>query len=118
MKKILLGVLVLGVLVGCGEKNEEYYFQNLDKAKDKIAVCEADLEKAFKNKDEKTFEKVSNNAECNAANDALKKQRQIEYEKAYKERELQAKLAAEKKAEEKRLAAEKKKQILHSLKSN
>lgn len=107
MKKILLGILVLGVLVGCGEKNEEYFFQNQDKAKDKIAVCEADLEKAFKNKDEKAFEKVRNNAECNAANDALKKQRQIDYEKAYKERELQAKLAAEKRAEEKRLAAEK-----------
>lgn len=107
MKKILLGVLALGVLVGCGEKNEEYYFQNLDKAKDKMTACKADAEKAFKNKDEKAFDKVRNNPECRAADSALQKQRQIDYEKAYKERELQAKLAAEKKAEEKRLAAEK-----------
>ena len=84
MKKILLGVLVLGVLAGCGEKNEEYYFQNLDKAKDKMTACKADAEKAFKNKDEKAFEKVRNNVECNAASDALQKQRQIDYEKKFK----------------------------------
>lgn len=100
MKKILLGVLVLAVLAGCGEKNEEYYFQNLDKAKDKMAACKADAEKAFKNKDEKAFEKVRNDVECNAASDALQKQRQIDYEKKIQEQELEKKLAAEKREAE------------------
>lgn len=98
MKKIVLSVVVVGVLAGCGEKNEEYYFQNLDKAQDKMAACKADAEKAFKNKDEKAFEKVRNDAECQSASDALQKQRQIEYEQKVQARELEKKLAAEKRA--------------------
>ena len=100
MKKILLGVLVLGVLVGCGEKNEEYYFQNLDKAKEKVASCKEEAGNAFKNRDDKAFDKVRNNPECNAASDALQKQRQIEYEKKVQAQELERKLAAEKRESE------------------
>lgn len=116
MKKILLSVVVLVGLVGCSEKNEEYYFQNLDKAQDKMTACKADAEKAFKNKDEKAFEKVRNDAECRSADSALQKQRQIDYEKAYEERKLQEKLEAEKKAEEKRLAEEKRNADIAQLK--
>lgn len=94
MKKII-GVCVLGLFVAaCSEKNEEYYLNNIKAATEKLASCEKDIEKAFSSKDKDAFEKVAKNPECNAAKQAVRKNKEIE-------REL----------EKKRLEAERQKEI-------
>lgn len=93
MQKILF-VAMTGLLISaCSEKTEDYYLKNISKAEDKIKSCEADLEKAFKNKDEKQFDKIRNDAECEAAHKAKQEHKR-------QQRELELKLAAEKKAKE------------------
>ncbi len=78
MKKTISLLLIPFILVGCGEKNEEYYLKNIDSAEKKVKQCENDLEKAFKNDNEKEFLRLADDPECNAANKAINKKREIE----------------------------------------
>lgn len=105
MKKIILIGVLGAILVGCGDRDENYFFENQEKAASHLKSCEEKLMSALENGDEKSFKALQSDAECKAADSALKKQRQLDYEKEVAERELQKKLAAEKRLQE--IAAEK-----------
>ncbi len=127
MKKIILIGVLGAILVGCGDRDENYFFENQEKAASHLKSCEEKLMSALENGDKNKFETLRNDAECKAADSALKKQRQLDYEKEIAEyelqrkqrqldrekeeaeRELQRKLAEEKRLQE--IAAEKAKII-------
>lgn len=91
MKKILLAIVMVATvgLAGCSEKKDKaYYLQNIDKAETKKAECEKKLIEALTNKDKKLVESLQQDAECQAAIDAVKEARQ-----AKAEQERQAKEA-------------------------
>lgn len=94
--KVIGLVLIVGLsLVGCEKKDQEYYLKHIDSAKEKLEDCRNDLDKAFRQKDDKLIEKIKNDTECQAAKNAINK-----------ERILQAKLEQERKAAEEKLALE------------
>lgn len=105
MKKIIAAGLLSVLLVGCGEHDEEYFFKHQDKAETKLKSCEEKIYAAIEKNDEKAYEKAFNDKECHAANAALKKQRQLDYEKEVAEREL--KKQREEEARLKEIATEK-----------
>lgn len=80
MKKTISLLLIPFILVGCGEKNEEYYLKNIDSAEKKVKQCENDLEKAFKNDNEKEFLRLADDPECKAARKAINTQKQLKWE--------------------------------------
>lgn len=72
--KVLTLVLVVGLaLVGCEEKNQEYYSQHIDSAKEKLDDCLKTLYKAIMQSDQTLFNKITQDTECQAASDAIKK---------------------------------------------
>lgn len=94
--KVIGLILIAGLgLTGCEEKNQEYYLKHIDSAKEKLEECRNDLNKAFRQNDEKLFEKIKNNTKCQAVENAIKE-----------DRILQAKLEQERKAAEEKLALE------------
>ncbi|PWD80726.1 hypothetical protein DC083_06325 [Ignatzschineria ureiclastica] len=95
MKKLIVVGLLSVFLVACGEKDENYYFEHQDKAREKINSCEEQMMKAFMNLDEKAGRAIEADNECKAAKAAIKKQRNIEYEKEKAEKEQQKRLAEE-----------------------
>lgn len=100
MKKII-GVALIGlILAACGDRDQNYFFENQDKAKEQLKSCEKKLMDAIENGDKKKYEAVKSDAECLAAESALKKQRQLDWQKEQEERELQRKLAEEKKLQD------------------
>lgn len=101
MKKIVLLGFISALLVACTPKDEDYYFKHLDKAEEKAKSCNSQLEKILMaGKDEKALAKLKADTECQAAFDALNKQKEIEREKERAERELkrQQELEAKQKA--------------------
>lgn len=100
MKKII-GIAVLGaILAGCGDRDEAYFFEHQDKAEAHLKACENKFMKAIEKEDEKALIALEKDPECNAAQEALAKQAQLDWEKEIAQREL-----ARKVAEEKRLQA-------------
>lgn len=95
MKKIIIMGVLGAILAGCGDRDEEYFFKNQDKAKTVLKSCEEKLLNALENGNEKEFKALEADAECRAANSALKKQRQLDWEKERAEEELKKKLAQE-----------------------
>ena len=94
--KVIGLVLIAGLgLAGCEKKNQEYYLKNIDSAKEKLKECRNDIDKAISQKDEKLFEKIKNDTECQAAENAIKE-----------DRILQAKLEKERKEAEEKQALE------------
>lgn len=88
MKKTLgiITVAFLG-LTACKEKDQAYYFANIDEAKSKIQQCKQQMKEAFKAKDEKAVKELtSENSECSVADRALKEHRKQEYEREIQER--------------------------------
>lgn len=100
MKKIIIMTAMATILVACGDRDENYFFENQEKAASHLKSCEEKLMNALENGDEKSFKAVQGDLECKAADSALKKQRQLDYEKEVAERELQKKLAAEKRLQD------------------
>lgn len=100
MKKII-GIALVGlILAACGDRDENYFFENQNKAKEHLKSCEEKLMDALENGNEKKFNEINNDAECLAAESALKKQRQLDWQKEQEERELQKKLAEEKRLQD------------------
>ena len=87
MKKMLIIGILGAFLVGCGERDTDYFFDNPQDAKETLKACEKRLETALTSADEKEFKSVIEDAECIAADTAIKKQRQLAYEKEQAERE-------------------------------
>ncbi|PJG86304.1 hypothetical protein [Conservatibacter flavescens] len=102
MKKLTLTMLVSSVLLlaACGEKDQAYYLSNPDKAKEKMAQCEAEAIAAIKNKDEAKFKKLQSDVECNGADAAIKELRRQEMERERQEREAKIKAELEKAKEQ------------------
>ncbi|KAE9540534.1 hypothetical protein HT665_00115 [Ursidibacter maritimus] len=88
MKK-QLGLLSIGalLLVGCGEKDHQYYLENVDKAQEKVKECKAEVQKLLKEKNKEKLVELAANKECNAADSALKEHRKQELEKQRLEKE-------------------------------
>ena len=82
MKKLIGITLISTLLVACGDKDEAYFLENPEKAKATLTQCENDLLEAAMKDDEKAFEKIEANPECLAADQAIKKQRVLDREKA------------------------------------
>lgn len=99
MKKYALTLLIgsLLLITGCSEKDAEYYQNNPEAAKEKIQACKDSLRDA---KDKETFDKLMNDKECRAADQALKAIRKAarEAEEAAIERDNKAILATAEKA--------------------
>ena len=94
--KVIGLILITGLgLIGCEEKNQEYYLKHIDSAKEKLEECRNDLNKAFRQNAEKLFEKIKNDTKCQAVENAIKE-----------DRILKAKLEQERKAAEEKLALE------------
>lgn len=87
MKKIIVMSIIGIVLTACGDRDEDYFFKNQDKAKGTFKACEQKLYKALENGDEKEFKTIQSDEECKAADSALKKQRLINWEQEQAERE-------------------------------
>ncbi|UNM96915.1 hypothetical protein MMG00_03420 [Ignatzschineria rhizosphaerae] len=87
MKKMLIIGILGGILIGCGDRDETYFFENQKDAKETLKACEKRLETAITNGNEKEFKATIEDAECVAADSAIKKQRQLTYEKEQAERE-------------------------------
>ena len=95
--KVIGLVLIAGLgLAGCEKKNQEYYLKNIDSAKEKLKECSNDLEKAFSKKDEKLFEKIKNDTECQAAENAIKEDRILHAKLEQERKEAEEKQALEK----------------------
>lgn len=83
MKKSMLAALLTSTLLltGCNEeKDQAYYLKNLDKAQSKKAECEKVFKQAFEKNDKDAFEKLRKDLECQAADKAIKEDRQIKAE--------------------------------------
>jgi len=65
--KFLLSGLIMLSIVGCSEKNKEYYEANIDKAEEKNIECRASIEKAYVAKDKNKVESLAKDKECNIA---------------------------------------------------
>lgn len=105
MKKLLIIALTSSLfLTACGEKNEEYYLSNIDKAQAKLEVCEADMMKAMMSQDESAAQKLAEDKECNYAIKAVQEHkrliREAEIKKAEAEKEAALSLLREKTAKE------------------
>lgn len=102
MKKLSITLLVSGLLLttGCSEKDMAHYQNNPEAAKEKMQECKDSLRDARKKKDKEAFDKLINDKECNAADQALKAVRKAEREakKAAIESENKAILATAEKA--------------------
>lgn len=98
MKKILLASIVAATFAisGCSEKDKAYYLQNIDKAEAKKTECENKIKEAWKSKDENTIKAVTQDAECNAAVEAIKEDRKIKAEQERLAREAQARAEIDK----------------------
>lgn len=99
MKKILYTTLISSaiLLTGCSEeKNQAYYLKNIDNAKAKKMECENKLKEIWKSKDEKAFEALRKDAECNAAINAIKEDREIKAEQERQAKEAQARIEIDK----------------------
>lgn len=71
LKIITAGVLLL--IVGCTERNTEYYEKNIDEAQVRANECEASMKAAFMSKDKEALESIAKDAECNSAITVTKK---------------------------------------------
>lgn len=87
-------------LVGCGDKDDEYYINHIDKAQEKMNDCEKQMTKAFTKRDKAAIEKIRKNTECQSARDAIMVHQRIELEKKQQEKEAKekAELAAAREA--------------------
>jgi len=65
--KILAFTLCAVSLVGCSERNEEYYAGNLEAAQTKVQECEDQTKQAFIEKDKDKLQSISEDKECLAA---------------------------------------------------
>ncbi|MDO4430218.1 MAG: hypothetical protein Q4B95_02825 [Lonepinella koalarum] len=94
MKKLLSATLITSVilLTACSEKDKAYYLKNIDKAETKKNECENKLKEAWKNKDEKAFLTLEKDAECKAANEAIKENRKIKAEQERQAKEAKARI--------------------------
>lgn len=93
-KLLLLSVSGL-LLVGCGDKDEAYYLEHMDKANEKISDCEKQMMKAFEERDKDTAEKIQKNPECKAAHNAVREFKRTEREKERQEKEAKEKAESE-----------------------
>ncbi|MHC5225389.1 hypothetical protein [Ignatzschineria sp. LJL83] len=117
MKKII-GVALIGlILAACGDRDENYFFENQDKAKAHLKSCEEKLMNALENGDDKKYNEINNDAECVAADSALKKQRQLDWKKEQEQRQLELKKAQEERELQRKLAEEKKLQDIADAKA-
>lgn len=67
-------IITLGFAFGlsaCSDNDVSYYSSHIDDAKDKVKECNSLMEKAFRSEDEAKFKAITQNAECNAAKQAL-----------------------------------------------
>lgn len=103
--RALLALSVAGfLLVGCGDRDEAYYLEHMDKADEKISDCNRQMMKAFDRKDTGAAEKIRESPECQAADRAIREFKRINREKEALERE--AKEKAESEAAKKAVAQE------------
>ncbi|MDY0403964.1 hypothetical protein [Sulfurovum sp.] len=105
--KVLLGTLTVFLLTGCFENDKEYYLKHPDETEKKLEECYVELAKAgagifgFGNKE--AVEKIMNDPECKAADEARKEIKRAKYEmerKKQEEEEKQKKIAWEKEYQE------------------
>ena len=71
MKKILLCFFIVIGVVGCSEHDQEYYFNHIDKAKEKVQECKAQLKEAMVSRNKVKFTEILKDNECNAAQNAV-----------------------------------------------
>ena len=85
----LVALLALCMGFSFGTKDEKYYIENPDKAKSKVSTCDKIIGKLAESGNIDKLEKMIEDPECNAANNALNK---IKKEQAKAERQKRAKL--------------------------
>ena len=111
LKFVVSGLIVLSI-VGCGEKNKEYYEANIDKAEQKNIECETFMKEALKANNKDRFESLVKDKECNIAHKVMRDHKQhiaeLQREINHQEYEKQ-RIAEEKIREEKKKKAEKEK---------
>ena len=105
INKTLLSLVALSVIANAGffgSNDKAYYLKHIDEAKEKMKTCKDIMIQAFKDKDEDAYKKIQKDAECNAADKALReykhKQREIQRKKeeqVRKEKETKQKAAFE-----------------------
>lgn len=79
MKKIIFLSLAC-LLTACGDKDATYYEANPEKAQAKITECQQKIHEALTSKNKDKIEKISADAQCQAADTALRNLRQKERE--------------------------------------
>ena len=107
LKFAVSGLIVLSI-VGCGEKNKEYYEANIDKAEQKSIECETSMKKALEAKNKNKFESLAKDKECNIAYKVMKEHKQ---HIAELQREIKRKEYEKKRIEEERIKEEEKKKL-------
>ena len=91
MKKII-PLFILFFIISCTEKNQEYYLQHIDEAKNKNSECEEIAMKAFMSRDENKLKELESNLECKAAKKAVYKAKQEKREMERKKRKEEERL--------------------------
>lgn len=94
MKKFLFAGLIL-TLTACGEKDQEYFLKNPEKAEAKYQQCQKEMKEAFAKLDEKAYKKAQKDPECVAAHAARQELRRQQAEKERLEREAKEKALLE-----------------------
>jgi len=107
LKFVVSGLIVLSI-VGCGEKNKEYYEANVDKAEQKNTECETSIKEALKAKNKNKFESLIKDKECNIARKVMKEHKQ---HIAELQREIKRKEYEKKRIEEEKIKEEEKKKL-------
>lgn len=116
LKKICLATSMIAatfLLSGCGEKDKAYYLSNIEDAQKKRASCEESIVQAMMAGDEKKLKSLENDAECRAADLAIKENAKIERERQQAEAE---KLRQEEEAKKAAEAAQEKSKLVEQYK--
>jgi len=105
LKFIVSGLIVLSI-VGCGEKNKEYYEANIDKAEQKNIECETSMKEALVAKNKNKFESLAKDKECNIAHKVIQEHKQhiSELQREINRKEYEKKQIEEEKIREKEKA--------------
>ena len=107
LKFVVSGLIVLSI-VGCGEKNKEYYETNIDKAEQKNIECETSMKEALIAKNKNKFESLAKDKECNIARNVMHEHKQ---HLAELQREINRKEYEKKRIEEVKIREEEKKKL-------
>jgi len=105
IKFVVSGLIILSI-VGCGEKNKEYYEANIDKSEQKNIECETSIKEALKAKNKNKFESLVKDKECNIARKVMKEHKQhiAELQREIERKEYEKKRIEEEKEKAKKAA--------------